>query len=81
VEEPRAVLGRCQLPGQLQQLGGGVRGASTARVPACLLQCLGHLQIWSAGREGEVPSPLLQVDDQVRQAAMRASPAMGVAAA
>jgi hypothetical protein len=50
-------------------------------VPAGLLQCACHLEVWSAGRQGKVPSPLLQVDDQVRQAAMRASPAMGVAAA
>jgi hypothetical protein len=28
--------------------------------------------VWSAGREGKVPSPLLRVDDQVRQPAMHA---------
>jgi hypothetical protein len=33
-EEPRAVLGRCQLPHQLQQLGGGVQGSSVGRAAA-----------------------------------------------
>jgi hypothetical protein len=71
-EQAGAVLWRCQLPGQLQQVGGGVRGSPRPRVPARLLQRPCHLEVGSAGREGEVPSLLLRVDDEIRQAAMHA---------
>jgi hypothetical protein len=50
--EPCALLGRRQLPGQLQQLGGRVRGSPGARVPACLLQRSCHMHVGAAGREG-----------------------------
>jgi hypothetical protein len=72
-KKPRAVPGWCQLPRQLQQLGGRVRGSPPARVPACLLQRSCHAEVWSAGRKRKMPSPLLRVGDQVRQAAMHAS--------
>jgi hypothetical protein len=75
--EPCALLGRCQLPGQLQQLCGRVRGSPGARVPARLLQRPAHVQVGTAGREGKMPRPLLRVVDELRQAAMHASPGVG----
>ena len=75
--EPCVVLGRCQPPGQLQQLSGRVRGAPGARVPACLLQRSCHAHVGTDGREGKVTRPLLRVIDELRQAAVHAPPGMG----
>jgi hypothetical protein len=75
--QPGVVLGRCQVAGQLQQLGGRVRGSPGARVPACLLQRPCHVRVGTAGRQGEVPRPLLRVVDELGQAAVHASPGRG----
>jgi hypothetical protein len=71
--QPFAVLGWCQLPGQLQQLGGRVRSSPGARVPARLLQRSRHMHVGTTGREGKVPRPLLRIIDELRQAAMHSS--------
>ena len=71
--EPLLVLEGCELPSELPQSGGGVGGSPCASVPGRVFERLRHVRVRTRGRQCEVASPLLDVEDQLRQPAVKAA--------